>query len=185
MVIIGPNATVVLERFIRNGNLSCGNRFKFIERTPGIEAHRGIKADDGLIRAEFWAEKEVVDQPIIRHHYYDHWYPVPRPYYPLLGGTAKMAPDFDNSLEFKEADVNDAGITVPGSESNQQFYHASGFQLESNSSVVVLQLRGVVGGVQVAAPLTVEHKPTCSTCGKVNRATNRFCDQCGTALQIL
>ena len=60
-LIIAPNATLELERFIKNGNFSRGNRFKFIERTAGIEAHRGIKADDGLIRCEFWSEKEVAE----------------------------------------------------------------------------------------------------------------------------
>ena len=225
-LVIGANSSVTLERFIRNGNLSRGNRFKFIERTANIEAHRGIKEDDGIIRCEFWGEKEVIDQPIVRHHYYDEWYPVQRPYYPpynpqnpwrpywgeticqtettttggigsvtyTSGGTNhvnaqnvcafNMASDFDRSMELKDSGLNDAGITVPGSESNQQFYRTAGFQLESNSTVIVLQLRGEVGGVQVAAPVTVEQKPTCLTCGKINRATNRFCDQCGTALQL-
>jgi len=90
-----------------------------------------------------------------------------------------------NMGEFNMASMNDAGITVPGSESNQQFYHSSGFPLESNSSVIVLQLRGEVGGVAVAAPVTVEQKPVCSTCGKTNRGANRFCDQCGTALHLI
>jgi hypothetical protein len=81
--------------------------------------------------------------------------------------------------------VNTAGITVPGSESSQHFYSASGFPLESNSHVIILQLRGEVGGVAVEVPVTVERKPECSTCGKTNRPTNKFCDQCGTALRII
>ena len=42
-LVIGPNSSMELERFIRNGNLATGNRFKFIERTAEVEAHRGIK----------------------------------------------------------------------------------------------------------------------------------------------
>src|SRR5258706_13209245 len=59
-LVIDPNSSVELERFIRNGNLARGNRLKFIERTEAIEEHRGIKADDGLVRVEFWTEKVPV-----------------------------------------------------------------------------------------------------------------------------
>ena len=243
-LILAPNSTLELERFIRNGNLNTGNRFKFIERTAGIEAHRGIKVDDGLIRAEFWAEKEVAEETIIRRKYVDEYYPVPRPYYPpydpywprpwrrrydeypysqticntettTTGGTSSFTVtstlgdnfqkscqmnvpntssnneerggpiNFQSAMNVNMASFNDAGITVPGSESSQHFHSASGFPLESNSTVIVLQLRGEVGGVAVEAPVTVERKPECSTCGKVNKAVNKFCSECGTALQLI
>lgn len=58
-LVLEPNSEAVLERFIKNGNFKEGNRFKFIERTPGVEAHRGIGAEDGLIRIEYWFEKET------------------------------------------------------------------------------------------------------------------------------
>lgn len=240
-LILQPNASVTLERFIKNGNLSRGNRFKFIERSAGIESHRGIKEDDGLIRAEFWAEKEVIERPIIREKYYDDWYPVPRPYYtpspwprpwrrgpgwPYQGTMCSTGPKtsystrnrtmgpgaasgpkldrmsstpmcssggitgqsiggFQGAMNVNCSSLNDAGITVPGSESNQQFHSASGFPLESNSHVIILQLRGEVGGVPVEVPVTVDRKPECVTCGKVNKATNRFCSECGTALVLI
>jgi len=242
-LILQPNSSITLQRFIRNGNMSSGNRFKFIERTAGIESHRGIKEDDGLIRAEFWAEKEVAEETIIRRKYVDEYYPVPRPYYPpydpywprpwrwndgitwtstgtITGGlgdinaTGSLGDNLQKSSQTNvsynssggSADagldpgelcrgggpigamnmaVNTAGITVPGSESSQHFYSASGFPLESNSHVIILQLRGEVGGVAVEVPVTVERKPECSTCGKTNRPTNKFCDQCGTALRII
>ena len=252
-LILQPNSSITLQRFIRNGNMSSGNRFKFIERTAGIESHRGIKEDDGLIRAEFWAEKEVAEETIIRRKYVDEYYPVPRPYYPpydpywprpwhwndgitwtstrtITGGlsgdagtifTSNLGENLQKSAQMnvsynssggmadagepilygrpqgsgeapgqavsvnRMAALNTAGITVSGSESNQQFYNASGFPLESNSHVIILQLRGEVGGVAVEVPVTVERKPECSTCGKTNRPTNKFCDQCGTALRII
>jgi hypothetical protein len=56
-LIIQPNGTLELERFIRNDNLKEGNRFKFIERTDAVEKGRGIKADDGLVRVEFKHEQ--------------------------------------------------------------------------------------------------------------------------------
>jgi hypothetical protein len=77
-LVISPNASLELERFIRDGNWDAGNRFKFIERTNKIENHRGIKADDGIVRVEYQIERvrPVVDIPI------PHYYEVPRPYYP-------------------------------------------------------------------------------------------------------
>lgn len=78
--IIGPNASLELERYIRNGNLQAGNRFKFIKRTEGIEAHRGVKVDDGLVRVEYWTEQVPVPAPEPVHHY--HHYPDPPWYYP-------------------------------------------------------------------------------------------------------
>src|SRR5271154_2427262 len=59
--IINANSSMELERFLKNGNMSKGNRFKFIERTAGVEAHRGgAQAEDGIIRVEFEFEREIV-----------------------------------------------------------------------------------------------------------------------------
>jgi hypothetical protein len=81
--------------------------------------------------------------------------------------------------------LNDAGITVPGSESQQAFYHASDFPVEQHSIMIVLRLRGAVGNVLVAAPVTVGSKLTCSTCGKVSKSSMQFCGRCGTALVLV
>ena len=57
-LVIDPGREVDLERWIKNGNLSEGNRFKFIERTTAIEdGPRGIKLEDGLIRIEHQFEQ--------------------------------------------------------------------------------------------------------------------------------
>lgn len=289
-LIINANSSVDLSRFIKNGNLTSGNRFKFIERTAGIESHRGIKADDGLIRAEFWDEKEVGTEgmtvrelaetlgvrakDVIAHflmqgifvtvnqmleaatvqkavqYFHLHGSFMPRPYTPpppfapsprwpkhphvwcgdflrssrpgfsgsagpsassgrarkissapigsrSLGGirgqsmgvSASLGDDIERGNQMASAQgmqsFNEAGITVPGSESHQQFVNVAGFPLESQSTVIVLQLRGEIGGVAVASPVTVQHKPTCTTCGKVNKAVNRFCSECGTALVLI
>jgi hypothetical protein len=56
-LVIDAGREVNLERYIKNGNLTEGNRFKFIERTAAIEdGPRGIKLEDGLIRIEFQYE---------------------------------------------------------------------------------------------------------------------------------
>jgi hypothetical protein len=57
-LVIDAGREVNLERYIKNGNLTEGNRFKFIERTAAVEdGPRGIKLEDGLIRIEFQYEK--------------------------------------------------------------------------------------------------------------------------------
>ena len=62
-LVIDPGRSVDLERWIKNGNLSEGNRFKFIERTAKIEeGPRGIKEEDGLIRVEYQFE---IPRPVI------------------------------------------------------------------------------------------------------------------------
>ena len=78
-VIIGPNSEVTLERFFsKSGSLDKGNRFKFIERSEAVEAHRGIKADDGLVRVEWKREKLAPPQPVtVEHHTYHHHYEWP------------------------------------------------------------------------------------------------------------
>src|SRR5271170_1075953 len=106
-LVVDPNSDLDLERFIRAGNMDSGNRFKSIERTAEVEAHRGIKADDGLIRIEYQVEKP---KPIVidveeHHHHHDHywerpWYDRPweRRYSGTLGNTKSSGPLRSKSL---------------------------------------------------------------------------------------
>lgn len=55
-LVIHGNEEIEFERFIKNGNLNEGNKFKFIERTANIEKHRGSKVEDGIIRVEYQFE---------------------------------------------------------------------------------------------------------------------------------
>lgn len=56
-LVLNAGQEVDLERYVKNGNLKEGNRFKFIERTSSVEQHRGTKLEDGLVRIEFQFEK--------------------------------------------------------------------------------------------------------------------------------
>lgn len=57
-LVLDPNREINLERYVKNGNLTEGNRFKFIERTQAVEdGPRGVKLEDGLIRIEFQYEQ--------------------------------------------------------------------------------------------------------------------------------
>jgi hypothetical protein len=77
------------------------------------------------------------------------------------------------------------GITVPGSQSNQEFYSAGGFPTEAQTHVLVLRLVGAVGGRAVTRAVTVKTKAKCQTCGTSNKSGTKFCKECGTSLEII
>lgn len=208
--IIAPNDSLEIERFITEGNLSTGNKLKFIERTGAIEEHRGIKVDDGLLRISFKHERVGVNQIQINNpHMFDYYPPGCRNFssesYPkgmrsrdsLIGSQATLDANFTSvksqvtssvcyDTHNTSAHVNDVGITVEGSISTQQFSQGHVGQLESTEHVMVLKLLGEVGGGKIAAPIDVKHSPICKTCGTKNSAVKtKFCKECGTALTII
>jgi zinc-ribbon domain len=198
-LILDPNSKLVLERSIRNGNLSQGNLFKFIEKTDQIENHRGNRIDDGLVRIEFWAEKIVPAIP---------WTITTTSNLPLpwnYPGTNNNDPSLYNgilrSVSYPKTDAsqndiftksvcqtqnmsetNTSGITVPGGISNQQFVYGSSFPIEDSSIVIIFELIGAMNNQKITEPITVKAKPVCSSCGRRNKATNKFCSGCGTGL---
>jgi hypothetical protein len=213
--VIDAKREVEIERFVKD--LSQGNRFKFIEKTAGVEAHRGNKIEDGLIRIEFEFERVYVPS----------WTP-DKVYYrggPTYGGAGGSSGEFYgavakgatldcnligtasaqvsnmtlNSVTTKSmlrspgCDVkmqdtshvtNDAGITVPGSISDQKFTETYCYT-DGIKHTMLFVLLGTADGEPVQSPVTVKAKPKCITCGKVNKAGAKFCSECGTALQIV
>src|SRR6266478_27912 len=86
-LILPANGTVEVERFLRSDNLKQGNRFKFVERTEQVEAHRGIQLEDGLVRVEFKKEKVFELPKVVEHHTYHRHYDYEgpyRPYWPFI-----------------------------------------------------------------------------------------------------
>lgn len=220
-LVINPNSSMEVERFVKD--LDRGNRFKFIERTDKIESHRGVKAEDGLIRVEFKREKVYEAPKVTEHHTYHHydyydyypWYPYKlwrSPYWPVYppityNSTSGASGLTGNSVQCNSASfqgqdssiqpqsfkmmrssanlqsiTNDAGITVPGSVSEQKFVSVSDFATEQ-SEVIVLHLVGKVGATQVKVAKTVRTKLSCETCGKKNKSNVKFCAECGTSLE--
>lgn len=226
-LIVPANGTLDLERFIKNGNLNAGNRFKFIERTAAIEnGPRGIQAEDGLIRVEFEFERQPakIEYETIRRTYVDDYYTWrPRRYLGdvwcstssggiqgsiargtagdisnvKLGSTAKglhsepvasfsaSATCDSAAVPQNAASLNDVGITVPGSVSEQQFSQGAWFPTDGQKHVIVLKLAGHVGEKPVKQAVTVNTKPRCISCGHQNKATAKFCSECGTGLELV
>ncbi len=181
-IVINAGQEVDLERSIKNGNLTEGNRFKFIERTGTVEQHRGIGIEDGLVRIEFQFEQPP--RPIVwkTSDVSGNIYPQGGILRSSTGSPAGLSYDVTCSTALvTSASVNyDAGITVPGSHSTQKFATTYIGALESAKHSMVFKL---FGGT-VPKPITVKHKPKCVTCGKHNKATSKFCQECGTALEI-
>ncbi len=200
-LVIDPGRSIDLERWIKNGNLSEGNKFKFIERTGAIEdGPRGIKLEDGLVRIEYQFE---IPRPIINISQ-TLWN---TPVYGsgvmrgVSGSTGDVAwpagsvtcqaalnnvPTDSFSVTASAASFkNETGITVPGSKSTQSFQHVTVGTLEPTVHNIVLKLVGDLGDNKpVTKPVTVKAKPKCVTCGHQNKATAKFCSECGTALEI-
>lgn len=208
-LVVNAYQEVEIERFVKT-NLNKGNKFKFIERSDAVEAHRGVKLEDGVIRIEYQFEK-TYPTPL--------YYVSPTVWYgsgstwtgDILAGSATTGAKETlssnsilrsaaiNSIQcsatssmsetpsnFVEQGYNDAGITVPGSESNQQFTKVSGFPVEYEKHVMIFKLLGETPDNEpIRKPVTVKHKPKCVTCSKQNKANAKFCSTCGTALQVL
>lgn len=210
-LVLSPNETTELQGFLRN-NVAT-NRFKFIQKTKEIQDHRGDRVDDGLIRVEFAFEEKSIDylQNFINtrreeihhyHHYHYHWPPYRYDYYqePHIyycsslgastgdnvksGGTSSLnVCDSLQTVQESFVPNQDEGITVKGSEINQQFNYTSIGTL-SQPEVIIIKLRGETSkGEPVQKPVTVTTKLTCKTCGKTSSSSSKFCSNCGTFLE--
>lgn len=212
-LVLNAGQELDLQRAIRNGNLTEGNALKFIERTGKIEDHRGIKLEDGLIRIEFQFEKvfkrqdgfqlnQIKGLPPVQGYWTDTNTPVlrSRGYVHdgvtcsaasystdsmLVGSSATLSTSSASVQSFNSAPQTETGITVPGSKSEQKFVTVSNFTCEPEKHNIILKLLGETeDNKAIREPITVKAKPKCSTCGKQNKATSKFCGECGTALLI-
>lgn len=202
-LVIDAYKTSDLERFIRNGNLKTGNRFKFIERSRKVEEHRGIEVEDGIISIRY--EFESSDVPYVHiaatpSVYRDY---SPKTFYAkgcssgIVTGsliTDSYGGAMLNSVQCSSntsaspfnAPANETGITVEGSASNQSF--ASTYWKGSQGPTHMLNIRllgETADNRKVREPVTVKTKIECKTCGTVNPATAKFCSECGTSLTIV
>lgn len=207
-LVIMANSEIDFERSLANFNMNVGNKFKFIERTGDIENHRGIKLEDGLIRIEYQFE---IPSP----KYNTFYGAIVSPLSTFSTGTSLGYPGIlrnssygtlnsvnvsntstnaifgscsststENSIGVA-SNFNDAGITVPGSKSEQKFSTADWFPVEATKHCMVINLLGETpDNKPVVKTVTVKHKPKCTSCGSQNKAYAKFCNKCGTALTI-
>lgn len=194
-LLVYPDSETELKGFM--DGMTAKNKFKFIQKTKEISNYRGDKIDDGLIRVEFAFEKE---KPEIDHHHHvyhnkDAWYwsQIPRRLYSYrepLWSNSSVKCSFNSGNDtadvmgtiYNSNSFNNDGITVKGSEINQDFNYGNIDELEQ-SHVMIIKLRGEENsGTLVRKPVTVRTKLVCQTCGKKSRSDLKYCSRCGTFL---
>lgn len=88
-----------------------------------------------------------------------------------------------SSVNFSEPQSTE-GITVKGSSSDQIFTNSFIDEVEEQSQVIIIRLKGFEKKTNqtVQKPDTVKRKVECSTCGTKNKSYSKFCSTCGTSL---
>lgn len=205
-IIVGSNKTVELKGSL-NG-LKVRNRFKFIQKTKEIQDYRGDRLGDGLVRIEYTFEKKVEEPvwyytpPVITWPEWpdnDKWRPrkcstsAPHTTYdaPITGDCVYTCSNNPSGLvgtsivsECSALPKSDEGITVKGSKTKQDFVYGYTNVLESQSSVIILHLRGLTKKCfEVKKAITVKTKLKCPTCGRKSKSSMQYCGGCGTYLQ--
>jgi hypothetical protein len=200
-LVVQPNSSIDLERFIKNGNLNAGNRFKFIERNAAVMAHRGARPDDGLIRVTFCFE--VPQQVFYQAPVQPSWSPT---WQGGVSGTvydssyakgATLSSSTTNGMNNASSAVAgsvlrsrsaqpEAGITAPGSVSTQQFQSVGWFQTGPEQPPIILQLAGQAAETGAVQNIVYSRsKVDCVVCGAIHKPSSKFCSQCGAALVII
>ena len=209
-LVLNAGQEVDLERFVKNGNLTEGNRLKFIERTSGIEQHRGVKLEDGIVRVEYQFEKPYVPPQwnnsswisasgsnstyningVMRSVDFSKGENMKASATSATNATLQSmnisasASAHDGMATMDWMPANDTGITVPGSRSDQKFSTVVMGVMEAEKFSMVFKLLGETANIPVQKAVTVKAKPKCVTCGHTNKATAKFCNKCGTSLEI-
>jgi hypothetical protein len=194
-LVIEANETGQLDGVMKRNKVK--NRFKFIKKTQEIADHRGDRIDDGIIRIEVKFEAEREELPITSWTWpsmqFDGW---------TIGSDIKYRNDtyfsnsssgemnglvsncsytVDNSLS--SAPAEEEGITVKGSETDQDFSRGYVDTLETQSTVITIRLIGVTEDrVKIKKSIYVKTKVECETCGKFWKSNVNFCPNCGTKL---
>ena len=181
-LVVGPNEKLTLDRY-----LDKPNKFKFIARSKKVEAKRGIRIEDGLVRISYKFEKQILYRSM------PYWY---------SSMTSYNTSPAQSMCTLNSIAVPKDGITVQGSRSDQQFSYVPDFEVEPDEYIITFDLKGTeykLVDKQCAicfADVTnakycpncgqsVEIRPLefCPNCGTNNPCRNKFCKECGTNLE--
>lgn len=201
-LIIDAHSEMELERFLGD-NMDSGRRFRFVEKSKKISDYRGDKPEDGILRIEVQFEKEFDYNPWYPPYYKNTWLPNDIKYSWNCNSDKSVAYDslekdiqpqgfcgHNQNSVLRSMNVSNqtpqtecSGITVKGSESQQQFKYGNIGVLEDKKHVICLQLKGVKpSGKQVNQPITVKDKVQCEICGTKNKSNHKYCVECGNYL---
>jgi len=211
-VIVQPNDS--LELMGEKVHSTVKNRFKFIQKTKRISDYRGDRVDDGIVRVEVWFEskmQEYFNEPIT----YTNWDITPKwDYYKRTYDTTDNSLNYLNQTVHTGGSVNTSnymnqlvgctnnsecviptkvmsrvaedGITVKGSDTEQNFIKGFTNTLEITSTVITLLLKGYNNNKPLTIPITVKTLKTCEVCGyrvpNCNLKKEKFCTECGNRI---
>jgi len=211
-LIVFPNSTFELAGFLEGMEVKNRFKFiqktREIVQHRGDRVDDGLIRVDFTFEKKVVSEIHNVH---MHRHYYDPWYPICFPrwdYYTPVGSGGSSYTTGDDvqisnsakgmssavkginaslarnvSVENVSDPLPDEGITVKGSQTFQGFQMGHVKELEEQSSVIVIKLRGAKGKqILVEAPVYTKTKLTCPTCGKKSKSNIRFCPHCGTFL---
>jgi len=185
-LIVDAHSTVEIKGFMRN--MSVSNRFKFIKKTDQIRRYRGDRIDDGLVSVEYWFEKDP--DPV---WYFNAITPSENgrlrdssadwTYFNQTTSDVRYGSSMNCSFT-KSSAPSDDGITVKGSKINQDYVYGHINDVESQSSVITIQLKGRTKRTKrkVKRAVTTRTRLRCETCGKKSKSYAKFCSRCGTYL---
>lgn len=182
-LVIDGNSSSTLRGKLGADN-SVSNAFRFIRRSEKIEAHRGIGAEDGLIRIQWQFEQQLPSQPIIRNPIKSNpWEPYPRDYIWCDTNSPSLSNDPSCQSVFRSCTKSyDAGITVPGKELSQNFETTYTRSLDPTIYVAIFELRGETANKAVATPVLSKKPIQCNVCGSNNSSRYKYCGECSAAL---
>jgi len=191
-LVLGAGETATLEHPIGDQR-----RFKFIERTAGIENYRGINPDDGLIVINYQFEVAVNIPTDLKPKFYDYY---SAPIFSddrALNRSKQFRGIISHGLESFSIDAdcsasrsyNQVGITGHGSVSNQKFETTSIRTLEPQIHTIIFHLLGGVDCIKdgyklVQKPVSVKTKKICSMCGRQFNSNVNYCQDDGNALDF-
>lgn len=203
-MVLYPGIETSLERFMLDGNLNKGNKFKFIKKTQEISDFRGDRIDDGIIEIKFqfekekpititsyfgppisykiWDSSEFYSQPDLKYCFDDT---IPKKNNGMTFGCIGNIQTYSASCvdsNLNRSVESEDGITVKGSISNQGFSYTSVDELESTIYTMVIRLKGKTEITEISKPINSNTRIQCPTCGRVYKTNFKFCPNCGTSL---
>jgi hypothetical protein len=194
-LIVPAWGSTTLERFCINGNLSNGNRFKFVKSTDS-KVQDPTSPLNGRVKVTFRLEEErkqvifTKSRPVFGDP--KDW-PAPEGYWchQTFYGTDDLkckglrsmsfscdSPSASDSFSLRDAD---SGATVEGSTSNQNFVLGSTRELESTTTEIIMWIRPA----KQNDPVTVKDTRYifCSECGTRMPNKSKYCSACGHSLR--
>ena len=194
-LIIPANGSVMLERFIADGDLNKGKKLKFVPLSDGRVADPS-SPENGLIEIEFWLEKPpystiqwIPTYPQFNFQPYWCFTNTDNVTANIKGSQCNVSSNFcsfgnplsiaDNRRMVRSAELKgNAGATVEGSRSNQSFTFGTFGEKEYPSTIFRMWLRGL------DLPITTSDSIHCVNCGKKLKSEFRFCPKCGNGVEI-